>query len=177
MPDYQNSKIYAIRTHQSNEVYIGSTTLSLTARMGEHRRQYRFYKGENKTKATKSQELLKYEDAYIELIEEFPCKNKEQLLKREGEIIRTTEHCVNRCISGRTNLEWRNDNADRLKKYQKDYDDKRKEQKKLYNKMYRERRNGTASSPYPFREQTNRQEIPQAEISTPKTPSDLHDSG
>ena len=116
--------------------------------MGEHRRSHRYYtqgNGVGKKRGTTSQELLKYDDAYIELIEEVPCNNKEQLLKREGEIIRTTEYCVNRCISGRTHAEWKNDNVERLKQYQKEYDENRKEQKKLYNKMYWESRNGVTN--------------------------------
>jgi hypothetical protein len=40
-------------------------------------------------------------DAYIELIEEYPCENREQLNKQEGGVIRQRE-CVNRRIAGRS---------------------------------------------------------------------------
>lgn len=150
MVNYRSSKIYTIRSNQCDEIYIGSTTLSLSARFAEHRRQYKYYsegKGvTQKSKGCRSRELLQYEDAYIELLEEYPCDTKEQLLKREGEIIRNTFNCVNRCVSGRTNKEWRTENADYLKKYQHEYELKRREQKKQYNKLYRERNKNKETS-------------------------------
>lgn len=130
-------------SNQCDDIYIGSTTLSLCARLGEHKRQYRFYtegKGTaSRFKGCRSREILKYEDAYIELIEEFPCDTKEQLLKREGEIIRDTFNCVNRCVSGQTMNEWRDVNKEYIKSYQHEYDMKRSESKKEYNKIYRQK--------------------------------------
>ena len=144
MPNYQTSKIYAIRSHQTDDIYIGSTTLSLSARLGEHRRQFRYFtegKGtKTRYKGCKSRDLLQYDDAYIELVEEFPCETKEQLLKREGEIIRSTFCCVNRCVSGRTPQEYKEENKEALRVRQHDYDMKRREAKKIYNKAYRERK-------------------------------------
>jgi hypothetical protein len=40
----------------------------------------------------------KYDDVRIELIEEYPCKNKMQLNKREGYYIRNND-CVNKCYT------------------------------------------------------------------------------
>ncbi len=37
MPDYAQGKIYAIRIHLNEKVYVGSTTQPLSARMAEHR--------------------------------------------------------------------------------------------------------------------------------------------
>ncbi len=37
MPNYANGKIYTIRFHNSNEIYIGSTTQSLPVRFGGHK--------------------------------------------------------------------------------------------------------------------------------------------
>jgi len=37
MPNYANGKIYTIRFHNSNEIYIGSTTQSLAVRFGGHK--------------------------------------------------------------------------------------------------------------------------------------------
>ena len=45
----------------------------------------------------------------IELLEKFPCKTKEELNKREGEVIRSAD-CVNRMMAGRTQKQWRLDN-------------------------------------------------------------------
>ena len=43
MPNYQNGKIYAIRSHQTTDIYIGSTTQSLSVRFGEHKRKYKLW--------------------------------------------------------------------------------------------------------------------------------------
>ncbi len=122
MPNFQNGKIYSIRSHQTDKIYIGSTTQSLAVRFGGHKRQ-----------ACSSREILLFDDAYIELIENYPCADKMELNRREGEIIRTTE-CVNKQIAGRTQAEWREDN----KQYFKQYRQEHKEEAKQYNKQYQQ---------------------------------------
>lgn len=95
-PIYQQSKIYAIRSPQTDNIYIGSTTQSLCARMAQHRGKYKFNRD-----GTSSKEILKYGDAYIELVELFTCNNVEELHKREYEIIRQHPTCINkRCPIG-----------------------------------------------------------------------------
>ena len=115
MPNYQNGKVYAIRSHQTDKIYIGSTIRSLAKRFYDH-------KASNKThkKKCKSSEILQYEDAYIELLENYPCNSKEELLKKEGELIRSTD-CVNRCIAGRTKREYYVDNKEEILKQAKEY--------------------------------------------------------
>jgi hypothetical protein len=140
MPDYSKSKIYSIRSHKTDKVYIGSTILALSARFAEHRRFHRFYLsggGKGRKNGCRSSELMEFDDVYIELVEEYPCENKEQLLKREGEIIRNTPNAVNRCIAGRNKKQWDEDNKEHIKQYQKEYDAKRAEKKKEYNRLYR----------------------------------------
>ena len=51
------------------------------------------------------------ENCKIELLEDYPCENKEQLLKREGYYIQNND-CVNRCVAGRTINEWKEDNKE-----------------------------------------------------------------
>lgn len=104
MPDYSKAKIYAIRAPGTDNVYIGSTTKSLSARMSNHRANYILYLN-GKYHYTTSIEVVSIPGAYIELVEEFPCNNKEQLNKREGEIIRSTATCVNKRVEGRTKEE------------------------------------------------------------------------
>jgi predicted GIY-YIG superfamily endonuclease len=41
--DYKNGKIYAIRSHQTDEIYIGSTTQSLSKRFSNHKSKYKLY--------------------------------------------------------------------------------------------------------------------------------------
>ena len=106
MPDYKNGKIYCIRSYLTDDVYIGSTTSPLSTRMVSHRTKFK-----NGIYIT-SQEILKHGDAYIELVEDYPCDNKEQLHRREGQVIRATDKCVNKFIAGRTHAEWCHDNRE-----------------------------------------------------------------
>ena len=43
MPNYQNGKIYKIHSYQTDDIYIGSTTNTLSRRFSEHK--YRNLKG------------------------------------------------------------------------------------------------------------------------------------
>jgi hypothetical protein len=58
-------------------------------------------------------------DWYIELYEDFQAERKEQLNKREGEIIREIA-TLNKRIEGRTPKEWIVTNKNKLKEYNKD---------------------------------------------------------
>lgn len=94
--NYQKSKIYAIKCKERDDCYIGSTTRPLYVRMSEHRSDFRnVMKGRKMYKKNTSMLITQYPSAYIELIEAFPCNNKEELHKREYEIIKETK-CVNR---------------------------------------------------------------------------------
>lgn len=119
MPDYSQGRIYAIRAPGTNDVYIGSTVMPLCKRMRNHRTDYkRWFEG--KHPYTTSFAILDLQGAYIELIEEFPCQTKEQLNKREGEIIRETE-CVNKVIPGRTREERDKDKRKIINEYMRNY--------------------------------------------------------
>ena len=61
------------------------------------------------------------ENFYIELIEEYPCENIEQLNKREGELIRELKPVLNTQVAGRTIKEWREDNKEYLREDKKLY--------------------------------------------------------
>ena len=94
MPDYQKGKIYKIISNETDEVYIGSTTQTLSLRLGGHKRNYKKYLN-NKYSYTTSYNILKYDDVKIILIEECPCDNREQLLKREQYYIDNMD-CINK---------------------------------------------------------------------------------
>ena len=74
-----------------------------------------------------------WDDWYIELFEDYPCENKEQLNRREGQIIREIG-TLNKKIAGRTGTEYRRDNAEKKNEYSKQYNlanyEKIKEKKK-----------------------------------------------
>ena len=44
MPNYQNGKIYTIRSHQTDEIYIGSTANCLSKRLNDHKADYKRWK-------------------------------------------------------------------------------------------------------------------------------------
>jgi hypothetical protein len=128
---YHNGKIYAVRSNQTEKFYIGSTTQPLYKRLYEHRQD----KKRNDKKIfgrVSSSDILEYDDHYIELLENFKCENKQQLEKREGELIREHKNnCVNKHIIGRTDKEWREDNKEYLQEYELNRQDKEERKEKL----------------------------------------------
>lgn len=104
---YANGKIYCLRSHQTDDIYIGSTIQPLYKRLWKH-------------KGDKKNELANYHDVYIELIEPYPCKNKMELNRKEGEHIRAND-CVNKIIAGRTKKEYYDDNRNEILEQKKQY--------------------------------------------------------
>jgi hypothetical protein len=124
---YHKSKIYTIKSPKTNLYYIGSTVQPLHKRYYEHKRDYYSFLGGNKKKYVSSIEILKLEDSFIELLEEYKCNNKQELNKREGELIRLYKNnLVNKCISGRNLKEYYIDNKEKMKKYQNEYNNNEK---------------------------------------------------
>ena len=107
MPDYQKGKIYKITSEQlPGKCYIGSTIQTLKKRMCQHTSDYKCYlKGTNKRIKT-SFKICCYQDAKINLIEEFPCESKAELEMREGVYIKRYmdgaefDEVVNKNIAG-----------------------------------------------------------------------------
>ena len=120
MPNYQLSKIYKIWSPSKNLIYIGSTTQALSQRLASHLRDKKNYDTDNTKTYVTSYLVLNCEDYKIELLEDYECNNKQQLLKKEGEYIKYNI-CVNKQISGRTRNEWNTDNADKLKEKRKQH--------------------------------------------------------
>ncbi len=138
MPDYSNGKIYTIRCRtDDNKIYVGSTIQPLYKRFGGHKKDS---KRENKKHCKIYTEINdNWDNWYIELYENYPCSCKEELCKREGEIIRLIG-TLNMCIAGRSQKEYQNENANKIREYQKEYQiknvDKIKAQRKGYKKQY-----------------------------------------
>ena len=112
MPDYSNSKIYAIRSHKTPDIYIGSTCGPLSKRLYQHRHHYKAY-NLGKRNYLSSFEIIKHPDNYIELIKEAKCSNKNELHKIEGGEIRLRD-CVNKNVAGRTRKERYRDNPEKF---------------------------------------------------------------
>jgi len=124
---YQNGKIYTIRSHQTDLFYIGSTIQKLYQRFSKHKHSLN----------SLSKEIIKYDDAYIELLEFFPCNNKDELNKREGELIRLHKNkCVNIRIEKRSDHEYYEDNKEKIKERNKQYKLNNKDKYNEYARKY-----------------------------------------
>jgi hypothetical protein len=108
---YQRGQIYTIRSHQTDLIYVGSTISPLHKRFHGH-------KTSNKTCSSKK--IIKIGDAYIELLELFPCNSKKELNKQEGKWIRQMD-CVNKQIAGRTQQEYNADNKQKIEEQRAKY--------------------------------------------------------
>lgn len=117
MNKYSNGKIYVIKSQKTDKYYIGSTYLSLSKRLYEHRKSKKQYEIKL-TKYMSSFKILDYDDHYIELLENYACNSKKELERREGELIKQHKlNIVNMVIAGRTMKEWTQDNKQYLKDY------------------------------------------------------------
>ena len=133
---YQNGKIYCIWSYETDEIYIGSTCRTLKRRLQSHKSSYRgFLKKTKHSHYTSSYEILKYDNVEIGIIEEYPCNNKEELYRREGELQQQIK-CVNKLIAGRTQKEWRILHRQELLDYGKKYRVEHKEELQKKRKIY-----------------------------------------
>lgn len=159
MPDYQVSKIYKLWSPSTNLIYIGSTTQTIAQRLAEHVKSYRRFKNGKGNNIT-SFKILECEDYKIELIELYPCNNREQLFKKEGEYIKNID-CINKCIMGKTDEDYKEErkidyetnkeivlqnmknyyqtNKEIIKQKTRQYRKKNKEKIEEYFKQYREK--------------------------------------
>ena len=137
---YLGGKIYSIRSYLTDKIYIGSTVQRLSNRLSEHKKDFDRYNNGKLIKYVSSSEIIKYGDAYIELIEDFPCDNKEQLNRREGEFIRKNKDIiVNKRVAGQTNKEYRELNKEKKNKWLITYNENNKEIISKKQKIYREK--------------------------------------
>ena len=106
--DYQNGKIYKITNCIDDKIYIGSTCQSLTKRFSYHKRDCKI----KHLKVYQHMNSLGIDKFCISLIEDYPCTNKTELCRREGELIKEQHATLNSDIAGRTRKEWYDDNRD-----------------------------------------------------------------
>ena len=97
MPDYSTGKIYKIINPQNETIYIGSTTQKLSQRFCRH---------DHKDNGNK-----------IILIENYPCNSREELVKKEQEVIEQYDNLLNQ-FRAFNSEEY---NKEYYKKYHKEY--------------------------------------------------------
>ena len=127
-------RIYKITSINTDKIYIGSTSKSLTERLERHEYNYKTYQN-GKYHYVKSFDILEKKDYEIQLLEKIEYETKTELFKREGYyILKYRDICVNKCIPGRTLEQYRTDNADKIREvkmqYYKDNVEKITEQRK-----------------------------------------------
>jgi hypothetical protein len=133
MLDYSKGKIYKLWSPSKNLVYYGSTIQTLSQRLAKHKNHYKTYKNDDVNKIS-AHLILECEDYKIELLEEYPCNNKSQLDKREGEYQKNNE-CVNCYIAGRTLKELYQDNKEEKKNKANEYRKNNLEKRRDYDKQ------------------------------------------
>ena len=126
-------------------IYIGSTCQTLSQRMALHR--YDSIKpNKQKTKIYKEMIDNGRNNYYIEPTEDYTCENTYQLRKREGELIRELKPSLNINIPSRTNKEYRQEEAQKVKaakaisdaKYREENYETIKQKKHEYNQKNKE---------------------------------------
>ena len=126
----QTGYIYSIRSYQTELIYIGSTFGTLRQRLYKHKHNFKQFNLQ-KYHYTTSYEIVKYDDAYVELVKTYENVNKMELHRFEGEHIRKIK-CVNIQIAGQTDKEYYENNKAKLKEYREINKDKIKDKIKQY---------------------------------------------
>ena len=126
--DYSKGQIYTLRSKSRPDlVYVGSTCNPLRKRMHQHRSNFKAWQNGHSHYYT-SCEIFKIGDAYIEWFEDFPTDSKKKLDRREGEVMRSFNDCVNkRKNTGKTAREYWEANKEHLQQYHKEWRDAHKE--------------------------------------------------
>ena len=114
-------------------IYIGSTCKTLQQRLKGHEAHYKLFKA-GKYHNVLSFKILENKNYKIELVENYPCENKQQLNLREGQIIKEYKNnklnIVNKYIAGQTNKEssaqYIQNNKDKIKESVAQYYQKNK---------------------------------------------------
>ena len=133
---YKRGKIYTIRCRYDDSlIYVGSTIDTLAKRIGNHRRTTDY-------RATSLYNAVQgdWDNWYIELYEEHPCNNKQELERREGQVIREIA-TINKNIVGRTPKEYYQDNRDELLERKKEYNQNNREKISETKKKYYQKTN------------------------------------
>ena len=137
MRNFQNGKIYKITNDFNDSIYIGSTCDTLEKRMIRHKMDKQKYPNRLLYKLMNDIGFSRFR---IDLLENFPCSDKYELLQREASYIRQheKEKLLNMEIPNRLYKEWYNDNKEHKKSLTREYYEKNKELISEKSKVYRE---------------------------------------
>ena len=119
----QTGYIYCIRSYHTELIYIGSTFGTLRQRLYRHKQDFKQFNLQ-KYCYVSSYEIVKYDDAFIELVEKYENVNKMELHRFEGQHIRQNK-CCNKMIAGQTIKEHYINNQDKILKQQREFKNKK----------------------------------------------------
>lgn len=137
--DYSKGKIYKIFNTANDLLYVGSTTQDTV--------QKRFVKhktASNKNMSTKLYQAMNEigrDCFFVELLEEFSCKSRQELLAREGYWIKkldTYNNGYNKQVPGRSQKEYKEINKERYAEFYKSYYETNKSELANYKKEWYE---------------------------------------
>jgi hypothetical protein len=110
--DYNNGKLYRIYNPHIEESleYVGSTCQPLLCtRMAIHRYGYKSKRLKmigGEMSSFKLFDEYGVENCIIELLENYPCADRQELLRREGQVTQERKNTVNIRFAGRTEAEY-----------------------------------------------------------------------
>jgi len=124
MPDYSKTIIYKLccKNLDVKEIYVGSTC-NFTRRKNRH-------KNDSINSNSKVYKFIRENGGFqnwdMIMIEEYPCENKMQKVKRERYWCEELKSELNSEVPGRTIKEWCQDNKETIKEQKKEYYEKNK---------------------------------------------------
>jgi group I intron endonuclease len=118
---YANGKIYRLVNNVDDEFYVGSTCGKLSKRKNEHKS---LTKSKPHIKIYQHLNNIGWENVSIVLIEEYPCENKMELLRRERHWVDELNPSLNKQVPTRTQQQYRDDNKDRIRQRDASYYEK-----------------------------------------------------
>jgi predicted GIY-YIG superfamily endonuclease len=123
MPDYKNGKLYKLQC-DDGYYYIGSTCDELRYRLNGHKKDSR----KHSTPLYQHINEIGWDRVRIVLIEECPCENKQQLVRKEDEMIQLNlmnDLCLNtrRAVGDRKQLlrEYYLTHKDQINEYKREW--------------------------------------------------------
>ena len=136
--NFNKAKIYKITNDYNDDVYIGSTCNTLVKRFNAHKRAAKHEK-RNNTPLYRLINEIGFNRFRIELIEDFPCSDKYQLIQKESKYIREIG-TLNKRIEDRDLKEYYQDNKEKIIEKSKKYYNENSDTIVIKRKEYREKK-------------------------------------
>ena len=149
MVNYQLGKIYKLVCRITGEIYIGSTCEpTLARRLVAHRAACKQYHEKNRGTYFSSFQMILRGDYYIDLLENYPSSNNDELRQKEREYFDKIV-CINKCRPLVTHDEiledkrccrglYTEDKIEEIKQYMKAYRETHRDDRAEYDKLHKE---------------------------------------